>query len=118
LLTKDRHLVVVAGRAARVVLVTGDGVDENARAVRQSLDIDWECAPFTRCLLDNTPLEPAPSHLAAEAPAGAGGPLRLCPVCRRLYWPAAMSAVRKGVSPLGSGGLRCQNMRKRFGRGR
>jgi len=87
LLTKDRHLVAVAGRTARVVLVTGDGVDENARALRQSLDIDWEYAPFARCLLDNTPLEPAPSHLAAAAPTGTDGPLRLRPVCRRLYWP-------------------------------
>jgi len=87
LLTKDRHLVAVAGRKARVVLVTGDGVDESARALRQSLEIDWEYAPFTRCLVDNSPLEPASPDLAAVAPTGIGGPLRHCPVCRRLYWP-------------------------------
>ena len=87
LLTKDRHLVAVAGRTTGVVLVAGDSIDGNARALREALGIDWEHAPFTRCLVDNTPLEPAPPGLAEEAPATAGGPLRFCPVCRRIYWP-------------------------------
>jgi uncharacterized protein len=86
LVTKDRHLATVAGCAARVVLVAGDGIDANARAVHAALDIDWEHAPFTRCLVDNTLLEPAPPHLTTEAPATAQGPLRFCPVCRRIYW--------------------------------
>lgn len=87
LLTKDRQLVATSGGAARVVLVAGHGVDENARALRCSIGIDWEHAPFTRCLLDNTPLDPAPPDLARPAPATSGGPYWFCPVCRRLYWP-------------------------------
>jgi uncharacterized protein with PIN domain len=90
LLTKDRHLAALAERAARTLLVAGDSVDENARALRSTLDIDWQRAPFTRCLVDNTPLEPAPPHLAARVPMtsrAVGGPMRVCPNCGRLYWP-------------------------------
>ena len=46
--------------------------------------------PFTRCLIDNTALDPAPPEMVAQVPASsraAGGPLRLCPECGRLYWP-------------------------------
>jgi uncharacterized protein len=70
LLTKDRHLAAVAERVARVVLVPGNSIDENARALREMLDIDWRHTPFTRCLIDNTPLEPAPPNLAAQRTAG------------------------------------------------
>jgi hypothetical protein len=48
---------------APVVLVPGDGIDETARALRIALDIDWQHAPFTRCIVDNRPLEAAPPDL-------------------------------------------------------
>jgi uncharacterized protein len=90
LLTRDRHLAALAGRGARVVLVDGENLDASARALKRTLGIDWQHAPFTRCLLDNTPLAAAPPERVAEvpqSPRAAGGPLRLCPTCRRLYWP-------------------------------
>ena len=92
LLTKDRHLAARATGAAPVVLLPGDGIDEAARALRTILDIDWQYAPFTRCIVDNRPLEVAPPHLAARVPErsrAAGGPLRVCPECRRVYWPGS-----------------------------
>jgi uncharacterized protein with PIN domain len=92
LLTRDRHLAEMAGRHARVVLVGGEGVAATARALRRTLGVDWQHAPFSRCLLDNTPLDAAPPERATEMPAAAreaGGPLRLCPACRRLYWPGS-----------------------------
>ena len=61
-----------------------------ARALRAGLGIGWQHAPFTRCLVDNTPLTAAPPEMAAPVPQSsraAGGPLRLCPECGRLYWP-------------------------------
>jgi hypothetical protein len=72
------------------VLVPGDGIDETARALRIALDIDWQHAPFTRCIVDNRPLEAAPPDLLTRVPErsrAAGGPLQVCPECGRLYWP-------------------------------
>ena len=88
LLTKDRHLATAAG-IAPVVLVKGKSIGETARALRTALDIDWEHAPFSRCIVDNRPLEPAPSYLATEVPERSradGCPLRMCPECGRLSW--------------------------------
>jgi len=90
LLTKDRHLAAVAAGGVRVVLLAGDRTDDNAQALTVALGIDWQHAPFTRCLVDNTPLEPAPAGSASRVPMTsrtAGGPLRICPACGRLYWP-------------------------------
>jgi uncharacterized protein with PIN domain len=90
LVTKDRHLAAFVAGTAQVVLVQGSGIDETARALRTALDIDWQHAPFTRCLVDNRPLEAAPPYLATQVPersCAAGGLLRVCPECGRLYWP-------------------------------
>ena len=92
LLTKDRHLATTVASTAPVVLLSGDGIEEAARALRSTLDIDWQHAPFTRCIVDNRPLEPAPPHSATRVPErsrAAGGPLRVCPECGRLYWPGS-----------------------------
>jgi uncharacterized protein with PIN domain len=92
LLTKDRHLAATVTGAAPVVLLSGGGIDEAARALRSALDIDWQYAPFTRCIVDNKPLEAAPPHSATQVPErsrAAGGPLRACPECGRLYWPGS-----------------------------
>ena len=59
-------------------------------SLRIGLDIDWQYAPFTRCLVDNRPLEAAPPCSATRVPErsrAAGGPLRVCSECGRLYWP-------------------------------
>jgi uncharacterized protein with PIN domain len=90
LLTRDRHLAAAAQGQTPLVIVGGGSIADAARGVAQALAIDWLHAPFTRCLVDNTPLEPAPPEMAAEVPQrsrAVGGPLRLCPLCRRLYWP-------------------------------
>ena len=90
LLTKDRHLAATAASATRVVLIAGAGVDENAASLRSALEIDWQHAPFTRCTVDNRPLDLAPADLVVRVPEGsraAGGPVRVCPDCGRLYWP-------------------------------
>lgn len=90
LVTRDRQLAATAGNTARVVLIAADGIDASARALRNAVEIDWLHAPFTRCTIDNTPLQRAPAALATLVPARsrvAGDPLRLCPDCGRLYWP-------------------------------
>jgi uncharacterized protein len=90
LLTKDRDLAGAAADTGPVLLVPGNGIDKAARALRAALDIDWQHAPFTRCIVDNAPLEAAPPCSVARVPERsrtAGGPLRVCPECGRLYWP-------------------------------
>jgi uncharacterized protein with PIN domain len=90
LLTKDRHLAGTAAGVTPVVLIFGAGLDEDAISLRSALGIDWQHAPFTRCIVDNRPLDLAPADLVARVPEGsraAGGPLRVCPDCGRLYWP-------------------------------
>ena len=90
LLTRDRHLAGAAEERTRVVLLAETAVAAQARALRDALGVDWQHAPFTRCLVDNAPLGPAPPGIVPQVPPAsraAGGPLRLCPECRRLYWP-------------------------------
>ena len=91
LLTRDRHLAGVATlRRVPVLRLSEARVEEQARALRSVLGIDWQCAPFTRCLIDNAPLGPTPPETAAQVPPdsrAAGGTLRQCPECSRLYWP-------------------------------
>jgi uncharacterized protein len=90
LLTKDRHLVATVRGAVSVVLVPGNGIDAAARALRTAFGLDWQHGPFTRCLVDNRCLEIAAPELAALVPERsrlAGGRLRVCHECGRLYWP-------------------------------
>ena len=93
LLTKDRQLAATVSGIAPVVLLPGNGIDEAARPLRIALGIDWQHAPFTRCLADNRLLEAAPPCSVTQVPDGsraAGGPLQVCPECGRLYWPGGV----------------------------
>jgi hypothetical protein len=71
LLTKDRQLAATVSGIAPVVLLPGNGIDEAARALRIAVDIDWQYAPFTRCLVDNRRLEAAPPCSATRVPEAA-----------------------------------------------
>ena len=90
LVTRDRDLAAAAEDRIPVLRLADSSLAAQARALRAALAIDWQCAPFTRCLVDNTPLVAAPPDMASQVPPAsraAGGPLHLCPACRRLYWP-------------------------------
>ena len=89
LATRDRHLAAAARGRVTVVRLAETDIAAQARALKAALRIDWQHAPFTRCLLDNAPLAPAPPEMAAQVPPlsrAGGGPLRVCPECGRLYW--------------------------------
>ena len=90
LLTRDRQLAAIAVSRVPVLRLAETSLPGQARTLRTALGADWQYAPFTRCLVDNAPLAPAPPETAAAVPEksrAAGGPLRLCPECGRLYWP-------------------------------
>jgi uncharacterized protein with PIN domain len=63
--------------------------------------MDWEFAPFTRCVVDNAHLREATAEEVERLPAQtreAPGPFRVCPACGRAYWPG--SHVRRMASRL------------------
>lgn len=89
LVTRDRHLAHIAPPGLPVVLLNNGGLDDCARLLRERLGLDWQNAPFTRCLLDNTPLRPATTAEAEAVPPrsrASAGPVRVCPRCGRIYW--------------------------------
>jgi uncharacterized protein len=89
LVTRDKRL---AAAAEESVLVRGFGVDAEAKSLTRAVLMDWDFAPFTRCVMDNAHLREATEAEIARMPAKAralGGPLRACPACGRLYWPGS-----------------------------
>jgi uncharacterized protein with PIN domain len=92
LVSRDRRLVQAATAQVRAVLLIGDDADDQALALARALGLDWTCAPFTRCLVDNTPLQPANDADLARIPAQSRalpGPFRTCSCCGRVFWPGS-----------------------------
>jgi uncharacterized protein with PIN domain len=92
-LTRDTHIekygVAVSGRV-RVVTFHTDNPGEQLKQVIETLDLDKEAAPLTRCLECNIPLEErSKDEIAERVP-----PFVLktqkhyveCPGCKRVYW--------------------------------
>lgn len=105
LLTRDRELTRRRGAAAYAVLVEGDTVEAQARDVTVKLGIDWLAAPFSRCLVCNTPVEPAPTTVHHRVPPSVRHralPLHYCTPCDRIYWPGGHEArMRRTLEQLG-----------------
>jgi uncharacterized protein with PIN domain len=92
LVTRDRHLAAHAGAGVRVSLLVTNRLDAQVGELTAELEIDWTRAPFTRCLLDNTPLHEATPDERERVPPRARdlpGPFRACPLCGRVYWPGS-----------------------------
>jgi uncharacterized protein with PIN domain len=90
LLTRDRHLAETAAESG--LLLPEDRPEAQARHLSRLRRIDWRLAPFTRCLIDNTPLRQAMTGAVAALPAASrdgAGPFRACPACGRIYWPGS-----------------------------
>lgn len=93
LLTCDRRLKHERAPGDDGVVVLASSQPATAApelAVR--LGIDWQHAPFTRCLEDNAPVRPATASERAGVPetaANGPGPVMICPHCGRLYWPGS-----------------------------
>lgn len=86
LLTRDRRLA-----AAGSGILLPEPLEAQA-AMLAGLGIDWQLAPFTRCLVDNVPLRPATERERAKLPGDTAtlpGPFRTCPACGRNYWPGS-----------------------------
>lgn len=94
---ENRLVLTVSARRAGhpsglFLQLTGDDTGAQVRAVVKQFPIDFRHLAFTRCSLDNTPLDEVefasvaadlPPHVRELSPA----PIRRCPACGRLYWP-------------------------------
>lgn len=89
LLTRDRAILQHRTAGSQVVVLSGGALEAWAHEMRAEWGLDWLHAPFTRCLVCNTPLVPAPPHAGALVPEQSRrlGPLRWCPTCAKPYWP-------------------------------
>jgi hypothetical protein len=89
LLTRDKRL---AASFEESVLIRGFGVDAEAHHLSREVVLDWQFAPFTRCVMDNAHLREATPDEIAAMPGAAhakDGPFRVCPACGRRYWPGS-----------------------------
>jgi uncharacterized protein with PIN domain len=88
-LTQDQ--LVREHKAARdiALILPQGGIDELAALLGAHFQLNWLSHAFTRCLLDNTLLQPADAASAASIPPDArrpDEPLTVCPACGRVYW--------------------------------
>ena len=93
LLTCDRKMAERRMASGRVVVLPSNGLDGTARALMESVSINWLLDPFSRCLMDNSLLRPAnPSEfcrLPEQAREIGSKDVFVCPHCDRIYWPGS-----------------------------
>ncbi len=77
-----------AARGVALILPHGT-LDHLAALLDEYYKLDWLGHAFTRCLVDNSPLDAADDAALARAPADTlrpEEPLYHCPTCGRIYW--------------------------------
>jgi uncharacterized protein with PIN domain len=101
LLTRDRKLREIRDADACVVLLEGEGIETWVRDLTRRFDIDWMARPFSRCLVCNTELRPAPRLARDRLPPAVTSTvadINYCRQCDKLYWVGGH--VRKMVRRL------------------
>lgn len=89
ILTRDRKFLERRDAKTHVFHLVSGRVDEQVREITAALGIDWMKAPFSRCLVDNTPVRQASDKEISNLPWPSetmDGPFTTCPQCGRLYW--------------------------------
>ena len=89
LLTLDRQMLEHKVGWGRVRLLEHGTVEAQARRLAADLDLDWLSRPFSRCLVDNALLAPAPTSQVMQVPTAirtAETQFMACPDCGRVYW--------------------------------
>ena len=89
LLTADRKMMEHKAAIGRTIQLPLGSLDDQAAALSKRFGIDWLGRAFTRCLVDNTPLNPASPEQVMQVPIDARQPhedLLACPDCGRVYW--------------------------------
>lgn len=89
LLTRDRGLMEYRDAADHVLLIEANRLQDVLAEIGSRLHIDWLRRPFSRCLVCNTPLEPASPEVLARVPPESireDETLLYCPSCDKPYW--------------------------------
>ena len=93
LLTRDAHILerrAVTTGQLKTILIEEDDVPGQLGQVVDTLDLDFQARPFSRCIECNEALEPVkkeevyglvPPHVYSTQPA-----FSRCPSCRKVYW--------------------------------
>jgi uncharacterized protein with PIN domain len=92
LLTRDRKIVEFREANELVIVLYTNNLEQNIEELGKKLPIDWLHEPFSRCLIDNSPLIVASHEDWDQVPEDAKGyndTLYKCPECGRLYWPGS-----------------------------
>lgn len=90
IITRDRHFIKMKETASLLIYLKTNNFKDNIKEFNEIIKINWLFAPFSRCLLCNTPLELTQSvDLLAAAPPGVKEKTAnfwYCQTCRHLYW--------------------------------
>ena len=89
LLTADRKITEHKAAKGHVIQLPFGSLDLQAAVLGGQFGIDWLSHAFTRCLMDNTPLQPATTEHAQQVPDDVRqteDELLACPTCGRVYW--------------------------------
>ena len=89
LLTCDRKLMEHRRAADTVILLRCSSLNDCMHELSKQVEIDWQHAPFSRCLVCNTPLSNATPTQMQSAPASVNErELRAlyCPQCHQVFW--------------------------------
>jgi uncharacterized protein len=90
LLTRDQKLREIRDAGKCVALLRDNAIGGWVGEVTERFAVDWLKHPFSRCLVCNTVLQPAPPLARDRLPAGVLDHVReinYCRQCDKLYWP-------------------------------
>jgi uncharacterized protein with PIN domain len=89
LITRDRKLSEYRRAEGTVILLESERMEDNARELAEHIPINWHLAPFTRCMVCNTPLVDATPEQRIQIPAKSRDTIDAafyCPQCRQVFW--------------------------------
>lgn len=89
LVTRDRQILEHKAAIGRVVLLPPGDMDSHAAHLAQRFNLNWLQQPFSRCLVDNSPLDEANMEQLDRVPAESRphvDSVKTCPCCGRVYW--------------------------------
>lgn len=95
LITRDRKMMEMRHAAEVALLISANELEDCVAELTQALAIDWQLAPFSRCLLCNMRLEIADQSICSRVPKGVQAfneQILYCPRCDKPYWQGSHTA--------------------------
>jgi uncharacterized protein len=89
LVTRDRQILEHKAAIGRVVLLPAGDMNSHAAHLARRFNLNWLQQPFSRCLVDNAPLDEAGMEHLVRVPAESRphvDSVKTCPCCGRVYW--------------------------------